>query len=100
GWQTATEIEIIPFLSEYAAKGIKQAFVTDIARDGLLQGPSTELYASIATRIPTIDLIASGGVRNVDDIRAIEKAGCSGVIIGKAIYEGLIELKDLSEYVG
>lgn len=95
GWQTETEIEILPFLREYFAKGITQTFVTDIAKDGLLQGSSNELYAEILCEIPQVKLIASGGVSKIEDIEELEKIGCSGVIIGKAIYEGRIKLKSL-----
>ncbi len=93
GWQTETEIEILPFLREYFAKGVTQTFVTDISKDGLLQGSSNELYAEIIREIPEIKLIASGGVSKMEDIFELEKIGCSGVIVGKAIYEGRIKFK-------
>jgi len=95
GWQTATEIEILPFLREYFAKGVMQTFVTDISKDGLLEGSANELYAEILREIPPLKLIASGGVSKIEDIETLEKIGCSGVIVGKAIYEGRIQLKDL-----
>lgn len=97
GWQTATEIEIVPFLREYFAKGVVQSFVTDIFKDGLLQGSSNALYAKILEAIPDLRLIASGGVSVIEDVDALEKIGCAGVIIGKAIYEGKITLKELAE---
>lgn len=96
GWQTETEIEILQFLREYFAKGVTQTFVTDISKDGLLQGSSNELYAEILREIPAIKLIASGGVSKIEDVEELEKIGCAGVIIGKAIYEGKIKLKDLA----
>ncbi len=95
GWQTATEIEILPFLKEYFAKGVTETFVTDISKDGLLEGSANELYADIRREIPQIKLIASGGVSCVEDIYELEKIGCAGVIVGKAIYEGKIKLEDL-----
>ena len=95
GWQTETEIEILAFLKEYFAKGVTQAFVTDISKDGLLQGSANELYAEILREIPDIKLIASGGVSKIEDITELEKIGCAGVIVGKAIYEGKIKLEDL-----
>jgi phosphoribosylformimino-5-aminoimidazole carboxamide ribotide isomerase len=98
GWQTATEVEIIPFLQGYFAKGVTQAFVTDIAKDGVMQGPSVELYKRILDAVPGIKLIASGGVSNVDDMQELERIGCSGVIVGKAIYEGTINLKDIMAF--
>lgn len=95
GWQTETEVEILPFLREYYAKGVSQVFVTDISKDGLLQGSANELYAKIIGEIPGLKLIASGGVSKIEDVRELEKIGCAGVIIGKAIYEGKIVLSDL-----
>ena len=96
GWQTVTEIEILPFLREYNLKGVTQVFVTDISKDGLLQGSANELYAKIIGEIPDLKLIASGGVSKIEDVRKLEKIGCAGVIIGKAIYEGRISLEDLA----
>lgn len=97
GWQTATKIEILPFLKDYFDKGITQAFCTDISKDGILQGSSNELYSEILSEIPALKLIASGGVSKIEDIYELEKIGCSGVIIGKAIYEGRIRLEQLIE---
>jgi phosphoribosylformimino-5-aminoimidazole carboxamide ribotide isomerase len=96
GWQTATEIEILPFLREYAARGARRVFVTDISKDGLLAGSANELYAKILREIPALELIASGGVAGIEDIRELEKIGCAGVIVGKAIYEGKIKLEELT----
>jgi phosphoribosylformimino-5-aminoimidazole carboxamide ribotide isomerase len=97
GWQTATEIEIVPFLREYFARGVTQSFVTDISKDGLLQGSSNALYAKILQAIPELKLIASGGVSKIEDVDELEKIGCAGVIVGKAIYEGKINLKELAK---
>lgn len=97
GWRTETKIEILPFLKEYFAKGVTQTFVTDISKDGLLEGSSNALYAKILREIPELKLIASGGVSKIEDIETLEKIGCSGVIIGKAIYEGRIKLKELEK---
>lgn len=95
GWQTETEIEILQFLREYFDKGVTQSFVTDISKDGLLQGSANELYAEIIREIPDLKLIASGGVSRIEDIYELEKIGCTGVIIGKAIYEGRIKLEEM-----
>jgi phosphoribosylformimino-5-aminoimidazole carboxamide ribotide isomerase len=100
GWQTETQIEILAFLKEYFAKGIMQTFVTDISKDGLLQGSANELYAEILREIPDLKLIASGGVSKIEDLSELEKIGCSGVIIGKAIYESKIKLEDLTKKMG
>ncbi len=96
GWQTPTDLDVIPFLSEFIADGGEQAFVTDISRDGLLQGPSTNLYSEIVASLPQLKIIASGGVSTIRDIDDLETVGCSGVIVGKAIYERTISLSDLT----
>ena len=97
GWQTATNLEIRPFLESYYEKGVTQVFCTDISKDGLLQGSSNELYQRILSRLPELKLIASGGVSSIEDIYELNKIGCSGVIIGKAIYEGKISLQELKD---
>lgn len=95
GWQTMTEFEIIPLLKTYAAKGVSQIFCTDISLDGILQGTSNPLYSEILLNLPDLKLIASGGVGKIEDVYELDKIGCSGVIIGKAIYEGKITLEEL-----
>ena len=99
GWQTTTEIEILPFLTDYFARGVRQVFVTDISKDGLLQGTSNKLYTKILTQLPGLKLIASGGVSRLEDIRKLEKIGCAGAIVGKAIYEGKIKLSEFEEFL-
>jgi len=99
GWQTTTEIEILPFLTDYFARGVRQVFVTDISKDGLLQGTSNKLYTKILTQLPGLKLIASGGVSRLEDIRELEKIGCAGAIVGKAIYEGKIKLSEFEEFL-
>lgn len=96
GWQTTTELEILPFLKKYYAKGVRKVFVTDISRDGLLQGSAKNLYRDILEHLPRLQLIASGGVDSMEDIAELEKIGCFGAIIGKAIYEDRISLTKLS----
>ncbi|HJW16091.1 MAG TPA: 1-(5-phosphoribosyl)-5-[(5-phosphoribosylamino)methylideneamino]imidazole-4-carboxamide isomerase [Flavisolibacter sp.] len=95
GWLEQTDIWIYDFLENYQAKGIKQVFCTDVSKDGAMEGPSLILYKNIIEKFPNLHFIASGGVSNMDDVYALEDAGCSGVIIGKAIYEGTVTLKDL-----
>ncbi len=99
GWQENTEVELIPFLQEYVAKGVTHTICTDIARDGMLQGPSIALYRQILEQIPDLYLIASGGVSSVDDIHSLSEAGVPAVIFGKAIYEGRITLNDIQRLV-
>ena len=97
GWQTGTNIEITPFLESYYAKGVRQVFVTDISKDGLLQGSANELYRRILSVLPELNLIASGGVGSIKDVYELEEIGCAGVIVGKAIYEGRISLRELKD---
>lgn len=96
GWQTETNLEILQFLEDYFARGVRQVFCTDISKDGLLEGSANELYREILSRLPELRLIASGGVSAIEDVFELEKIGCSGVIIGKAIYEGKIKLEELN----
>jgi phosphoribosylformimino-5-aminoimidazole carboxamide ribotide isomerase len=96
GWQVDTDILIYDFIEKYMKAGIQQIFCTDIKLDGAMKGPSLELYKKILDRFPDLHFIASGGIRSLDDIYKLEDAGCKSAIIGKAIYEGLITLKDLS----
>lgn len=100
GWQTDTKLEINKFLASNIAVGVDRVFVTDISKDGLLQGPAIELYKGILQNMPDLKLIASGGVGSVSDVADLEKIGCRGVIIGKALYEGRIKLEELTRYVG
>lgn len=96
GWQTKTDLEIFAFLSEYInIGGFREFFVTDISKDGALKGTNVNLYEKILSTFTQIRLIASGGVACIDDIRKLNELGCSGVIIGKAIYEGKISLEEL-----
>lgn len=98
GWTENTDIELIPFLDDYRKKGISKIICTDISKDGMLEGPSTELYTEILRCLPDAYLIASGGVSSLHDIELLEEAGIPAVIFGKAIYEGRIRLKDLSRF--
>ena len=97
GWTVDTEIQIFDFIEKYIEAGIQQLFCTDIKMDGAMQGPSIELYKRILVRFPGLHFIASGGIRSLKDILILEEAGCKGAIVGKAIYEGLITLKDLAK---
>lgn len=95
GWLETTDIDIYSFIQSYQAVGIKQLFCTDVSKDGKLEGPSLDLYQKIIQRFPKLHFIASGGVAGMDDLKELKRIGCQGVIIGKAIYEGRIELADL-----
>jgi phosphoribosylformimino-5-aminoimidazole carboxamide ribotide isomerase len=95
GWLEDGGIGIFQFIGRMLSLGVTDIFCTDISKDGLLQGPSFDLYKNIITEHPELNLIASGGVSSLEDVLALKKTGCSGVIIGKAIYEGKVSLKDL-----
>lgn len=99
GWLEASECDLFAFVSAYQQKGITQVITTDIARDGMLQGPSVDLYAEMLQQLPGIYLIASGGVSSIDDIQSLDEVGVQGVIFGKAIYEGRISLRDLRPFL-
>ena len=99
GWQESTETDLLDFLHAYRQKSVKYAICTDVAKDGLLQGPSIDLYREILQEIPDLCLIASGGVSNIRDVEQLKEANVYGVIIGKAIYEGRITLKELHPFL-
>jgi len=97
GWQTETDLEILPFLKNYFERGVRKTFCTDVSKDGLLEGSANELYSRILAQLPELKLIASGGVSCLEDIFELDKIGCTGVIVGKAIYEGKIKLEELGK---
>jgi phosphoribosylformimino-5-aminoimidazole carboxamide ribotide isomerase len=99
GWTEQTEIWIYDFIEKYIQQGMKQIFCTDVSKDGALEGPSTALYKSIVERFPELHFIASGGVSSLDDVYKLQEVGCKGVIIGKAIYEGRIQLNQLKKII-
>jgi phosphoribosylformimino-5-aminoimidazole carboxamide ribotide isomerase len=96
GWLENSDKEIIHFISDYKSKGVKYTICTDIKKDGTLKGPSTTLYKEILDAVK-INLIASGGISSLKDIEDVRHAGCEGVIIGKAVYEGKIGLNELGK---
>lgn len=98
-WQSITGHSVLDFIAGYARKGIEYTICTDIMQDGMLQGPNTELYATILQKQPGLKLAASGGISSKDDLKKVQEAGCEGAIIGKAIYENRLSLKDLEEFL-
>lgn len=92
GWKEEGEEDLMDFIASYTPEGIDNIICTDVERDGMLQGPAVELYKKIMATYPTLNVIASGGVSSMDDIRLLDEAGVKQVIVGKAIYEGRIEL--------
>jgi phosphoribosylformimino-5-aminoimidazole carboxamide ribotide isomerase len=96
GWLENSTISIIDFIRDYLKKGITYITCTDIRNDGMLQGPNTELYSKLLKTFPKIKLIASGGVSGISDLHDLRKVKVDAVIVGKAIYEGKVKLKQLA----
>jgi phosphoribosylformimino-5-aminoimidazole carboxamide ribotide isomerase len=99
GWLEQTGIDAVEFIQEQMTKRISNVFCTDISKDGLLEGPSLTFYRHLLFACPGLRLVASGGVSSIEDIRQLNQLGCEGVIIGKAIYENKISLKELKEFL-
>lgn len=99
GWLEESNDEVIPFIQNYQTKGIEYVICTDISKDGMLQGPSFDLYQGILDNTSSCKLIASGGISTFDELPKLAELGCEGVIIGKAIYENRISLKQLESYI-
>jgi len=95
GWLETTDIWIYDFIQKYIDHGVRQIFCTDVSRDGKLEGPSIKLYKNIISKFPKLQFIASGGVAAVIDLEELQEIGCSGAIVGKAIYENRISIKEL-----
>lgn len=98
GWQEKSEFELFDFLKDYIEKGVKYTISTDVSKDGLLQGSAISTYTQIRKELPDLALIASGGITNMEELEQLEQIGCFGAIIGKAIYEGKLSLKDLRKF--
>lgn len=96
GWKEDSTEDLLPFLSRYIDAGVRNVLCTEISKDGTLAGPALQLYRTVIYAYPGLHLIASGGVSSIDDIRALDEAGIPSVVFGKAIYEGRINLKELS----
>jgi phosphoribosylformimino-5-aminoimidazole carboxamide ribotide isomerase len=99
GWHNQTDIPYENQIEYYADRGIQFIKVTDIARDGLLEGPNFEMYKAVREKFPNIQLVASGGVRSVDDIRKLNELGLFAVIMARSLYEDRIVMKDLKEFL-
>ena len=99
GWHEETSLDLMEFISGYIEEGIEKAICTDIQKDGMLEGPSIEMYIRIKKGQPSLFLIASGGISSMKDIELLNEKGLDGVIVGKAIYEDKISLKTLETYI-
>lgn len=99
GWLEESKEDLIPFIQSYQKSGIQYVICTDIAKDGMLEGPSFDLYQKILAQTNGLKLIASGGISTFDELPKLAEIGCEGTIIGKAIYEGRITLKQLENFI-
>lgn len=100
GWEEQTGLEVVEFICGMADKGVETVICTDIRRDGMLAGPSYELYESVLRRSPGLHLIASGGISSADHIARLEGIGVRGGVIGKALYEGVLKVEELAGWLG
>ena len=100
GWLEESDEELIPFIQQYQNKGVNYVICTDISKDGMLEGPSFDLYQKIISQCDKgLKLIASGGISTFDELPKLAEMGCEGTIIGKAIYENRISLKQLEGFI-
>ncbi len=99
GWLEESDEELIPFVEKYLNEGVSYVICTDIAKDGMLEGPSFELYQKMLERLKGVKLIASGGISKFEELPKLAELGCEGTIIGKAIYEHKISLKQLEDFI-
>lgn len=99
GWLEESDEDLIPFIQGYQKEGIQYVICTDIAKDGMLEGPSFDLYEKILKECPKVKLIASGGISTFDELPRLKELGCEGTIVGKAIYENRISLKQLENFI-
>ena len=97
GWLEDGGITIFDFIGNMLSLGVTNIFCTDISKDGVMEGPSVDLYKTIIAQYPEIKLIASGGVSELNDLLVLDALGCAGAIVGKAIYEGKVPLNSLKE---
>jgi phosphoribosylformimino-5-aminoimidazole carboxamide ribotide isomerase len=99
GWRTKSKLTLFEHLEYFYSRGLKYVKSTDVSTDGVLEGPAFDFYQEIIDAFPEISLLASGGVRGVDDIKRLNEMGLFAVIFGKAYYEGILQLKDLEQFL-
>lgn len=98
GWKEDSAEDLLPFLKYYINKGVVNVLCTEISKDGMLEGPATELYKEVMAEYPNLNLIASGGISSNEDIKELNRYGIPSVVFGKAIYEGKIDMKELWDW--
>lgn len=99
GWQRKSELTLFDHLEYFHSRGLKYVKSTDVSRDGVLEGPAFDFYQSIRDKFPELSILVSGGIRGVDDIKRLNDMGIFAVIFGKAYYEGILQLKDLEQFL-
>lgn len=99
GWQKTSELTLFDHVNHFYERGLKYVKTTDISRDGVLEGPAFSFYQEMLEQFPDLQILASGGVRGVDDIKRLNEMGIFAVIFGKAYYEGILQLKDLEQFL-
>ena len=99
GWMEDSGKDLLPFIKEFQEKGVEYVICTDVSKDGMLEGPAFDLYEEIIKDNPSLKLIASGGISTFDELPKLQELGCEGAILGKAIYEGRISLKQLERFI-
>lgn len=99
GWLEDSPLTIDEVISRFLHAGLKQVICTDISKDGMLSGPDTDLYTSLHNRYPSLIFTVSGGISSMDDIIRLDELGLPRVIVGKAIYENRISLRDIERYI-
>ncbi|MCS6974117.1 MAG: 1-(5-phosphoribosyl)-5-[(5-phosphoribosylamino)methylideneamino] imidazole-4-carboxamide isomerase [Cyclobacteriaceae bacterium] len=99
GWQKRSELTLFEHLDFFYTRGLKYVKSTDVSRDGVLEGPAFDFYQELRERFPELHILASGGVRGIDDIKRLNDMGLFAVIFGKAYYEGILKLKDLEQFI-
>jgi phosphoribosylformimino-5-aminoimidazole carboxamide ribotide isomerase len=98
GWEEKTEVSIYDFVKKWVGKGVQYCLSTDVAKDGMLEGPSFGLYRALKEQSPSLNIIASGGVSSIADIEALNEQQLYGVVVGKAIYEGRISIEEINAF--
>ncbi len=99
GWQKKTEVHLYDHLQFFNDRGLKYAKSTDVTRDGVMEGPNFDFYQAITRKFPDLKILASGGIRGIDDIKRFQELGLFAVIFGKAFYEGILKLKELEKFI-
>ncbi|MBB6326769.1 phosphoribosylformimino-5-aminoimidazole carboxamide ribotide isomerase [Algoriphagus iocasae] len=99
GWLKKTEIDLFDHIEFFYDRGLKYLKCSDVTRDGVMQGPNFDLYAELVEKFPNLHIAASGGVRNIDDFKKLRDLGLGAAVFGRAFYEGMLELKDLEEFI-